>query len=259
MILDWRCLGYGINEPWDQRSKTKQDQFNKESNTKAEQFLKNDFLPQVSTDFEKILGRVKFDLKIDDEDPQTIVFEYPQAFKSSFLIPSVRLEVGALAAWTPSEETSLSPYLYEHYPTLFKGDFFRVRTVLPERTFWEKATILHHEANRPSDQKIPDRYARHYYDLYCIGNSEYKDKAFSHLDILQKVVDFKMKFYPRGWAKYEEATIPGIRLLPDEYRFDEIKSDYDKMQDMFFGEIPTFEALIQGLRKLESEIHQLKK
>ena len=35
-----------------------------------------------------------------------------------------------------------------------------------ERTFWEKATILHHEANRPEHLEMPQRYSRHYYDLY---------------------------------------------------------------------------------------------
>ena len=39
LILDWRVLGYGINEPWEKRSNTKQDAFNKEANQKAEVFL----------------------------------------------------------------------------------------------------------------------------------------------------------------------------------------------------------------------------
>ncbi len=59
----------------------------------------------------------------------------------------------------------------------------------------EKATILHHEANRPSNLKIPTRYARHYYDMYQIANSEYKDKAFSDVELLEKVATFKSKFY----------------------------------------------------------------
>ena len=31
LILDWRVLGYGIDEPWENRSNTKQDIFNKHS------------------------------------------------------------------------------------------------------------------------------------------------------------------------------------------------------------------------------------
>ena len=32
LILDWRVLGYSADEPWEQRSNTKQDAFNKEAN-----------------------------------------------------------------------------------------------------------------------------------------------------------------------------------------------------------------------------------
>lgn len=38
LILDWRVLGLSINEPWETRSKTKQDLFNKEINRLTEKF-----------------------------------------------------------------------------------------------------------------------------------------------------------------------------------------------------------------------------
>ena len=31
LILDWRVLGYRMTEPWDVRSKTKQEEFNREA------------------------------------------------------------------------------------------------------------------------------------------------------------------------------------------------------------------------------------
>ena len=116
----------------------------------------------------------------------------------------IRLEIGALAAWTPAELVDIVPYAAEQYPQLFKQKEVPVLTVAPERTFWEKATILHHEANRPEHLSMPQRYSRHYYDLYCMAKSPVKEKAFARLDLLQKVVDFKMKFYPRAWARYPE-------------------------------------------------------
>lgn len=38
LILDWRVIGYSFNEPWQERSNTMQDKFNKESNKKTEDF-----------------------------------------------------------------------------------------------------------------------------------------------------------------------------------------------------------------------------
>ena len=214
LILDWRVIGYSVDEPWKKRSNTKQDKFNKESNQKTEDFLKSEFVPRLESDFRDMLDE-EFHIRIDENDPQTVLFEYPKAFKSSYVVQAVRLEIGTLASWIPSEAVDIVPDIQKIYPMLFDGDYIEVRTVLPERTFWEKATILHHEANRPEELSIPKRYARHYYDLVCIANSRYKDRAFKSFELLEKVVQFKQKFYPRKWAKYEEATTETIRLMPD--------------------------------------------
>lgn len=46
-----------------------------------------------------------------------------------------------------------------------------VRTASPERTFWEKGTILRREANTPKGKAMPRRHSRHYYDIYRLGHS----------------------------------------------------------------------------------------
>lgn len=256
LILDWRVIGYNFDEPWQKRSNTKQDQFNKESNRKTEEFLKNEFVPQLERDFSSLLQE-KFYIRIEENDPQTVLFEYPRTFQSSYVTQVIRLEIGTLAAWTPAEVVHIVPELKKIYPQLFDGNVIEVRTVLPERTFWEKATILHHEANRPKELGIPKRYARHYYDLVCIGNLLDKNRLFETSELLEKVVQFKQKFYPRKWAKYEEATIKTIRLIPNKYRLKEIKEDYQNMTEMFFGDYPSFEDLMDSVLELEKEIHKI--
>ena len=127
-----------------------------------------------------------------------------------------------------------------------------------ERTFWEKATILHHEANRPEHLTMPQRYSRHYYDLYRMAMTPVKETAYAQFDLLKKVVDFKMKFYPRAWAKYEQA-IPGtLMLLPPKYRLDNLEVDYNAMKDMLYGEIPSFPVVMEALGTLEREINGIK-
>ena len=256
LILDWRYIGYSINEPWNNRSNTKQDKFNKETNQKTQDFLMLELLPQLQEDFSELLEDT-FALKIDQKDKQTILFEYPKTFTSTYLTQSVKLEIGALAAWIPSDIVTIVPELRKIYPMLFDGNGIEVRTVLPERTFWEKATILHHEANRPKELAMPKRYARHYYDLFCMANSIYKDAAFKNIKLLPKVVEFKKKFYPRGWAHYESATSKTIKLIPDDDRIEEIRTDYKEMQEMFFGTYPEFDYIIAVLRSLEDELHKL--
>ena len=130
-----------------------------------------------------------------------------------------------------------------------------IRTVAPERTFWEKATILHHEANRPELSPMPTRYARHYYDLFRMINSPVKAAAMKSIDLLRQVVAFKMKFYPRGWAHYEDAKPGTMKLVPPDSRMATLKSDYASMREMIFGDIPLFSDIMTSVRTLEEEIN----
>ena len=56
LILDWRVLGYGLNEPWEQRSNTKQHAFTKEAHSRAEAFRSDTLLPVLKEDRGNILG-----------------------------------------------------------------------------------------------------------------------------------------------------------------------------------------------------------
>lgn len=256
LILDWRVLGYSVDEPWEQRSNTKQDAFNKKANLRAEEFLSAKLLPTIKADLSAILGR-EAQLYILPEDPQTICFQYPKIIEDNSTLQVIRLEIGALAAWTPSIQKTISPYVAEYYPKAFSQPSTVVLTAAAERTFWEKATILHHEANRPEHLPMPSRYSRHYYDLYCIAHSDSKEQAFKKLILLKKVVDFKMKFYPRKWAQYELATPGTLKLLPPDYRLDALRKDYDAMANMMYGDHPDFDTLMTYIRKLETEINAL--
>ena len=116
-----------------------------------------------------------------------------------------------MAAWTPTQLVDISSYIAEKYPNVFEKRDIRILTTTAERTFWEKATILHQEAYRPENSKIPDRYSRHYYDLYCMAGTEVLDKALAQADLLEQVAEFKRKFYPRNWARYELARMDSIK------------------------------------------------
>ena len=254
LILDWRVLGYGWHEPWAQRSNTKQDAFNKEADLRAETFIREEFMPNFKEAISGELGR-ETTVSIEESNKQAIIFEYPRLFSSTSTLQAIRLEIGALAAWTPAQSAIITSYAAEQYRRLFSTPDTEVLTVAPERTFWEKATILHQEANRPNHLSMPPRYSRHYYDLYKMSVQPIKDLALADSDLLRRVVDFKTKFYPRSWAKYPDAVAGKLRLVPDGYRFCELSKDYEDMREMLFGEIPTLEEIMSGLEILEQEVN----
>lgn len=255
LILDWRLLGYGVREPWEDRSNTQQDLFNERANERSAAFLRDVFVPHVKSDLERELGRA-LDIAMDEYDPNTVVFRYPCAFSDESILREIRLESGALAAWTPAAYHAVRPYAADYYPQHFKNAETQVYTVEPERTFWEKVTILHREAMRtPERGPMPSRYSRHYYDLWCMIRAGTKDAALKKLDLLDEVVSFKRKFYRCSWARYEQATSKEIRLMPPEHALSDLKEDYRHMQNMIFGPRPPFEDILAAIQELEVEIH----
>ena len=130
LILDWRVLGYGENEPWEERSKSKQEQFNKEANQKAEIFLREQLLPVLQKELSEYFS-IEANVYIDEDDAQTINFQYPQLYTNQSILQVVRLEIGALAAWTPAASVSIQSYVAECYGDIFQKKTTEILTVRP--------------------------------------------------------------------------------------------------------------------------------
>ncbi len=218
LILDWRKIMNDEVNPWEERSKTKQDLFNKQINSEAAKFYKEELIPQLNSEMKEKLG--------DGE-------------------------------WMPSHETIVTPFAAEKYPDIFSQKDTSVLTIDVERTFWEKLTILHKIANFPEGKPLPARYARHLYDVYNMGNSWVKERAFKRKELLEKDVVFKQKFYYVKGAHYETATLSSIELLPKEAVLNALKEDYQAMRNMIYGNIPEFEEILEFLEKLQEEVHGL--
>lgn len=255
LILDWRILGYTNGEPWTQQSKTKQDKLNKEVDGKTAVFLREVFLPEVQEDFSRLL-KAPFSLYVNEDEPQTVNFAYPKIFEESAILNVVRMEIGALAAWTPIREAEVTSYAAECYPKVFNKPSTHILTVAAERTFWEKVTILHKEACR-TNGKFPVRYSRHYYDLYCMDKSPVKQNAYNDLALLERVVAFKDRFYPTGAARYDIAHPGTMKLMPPNDCIPILRDDYGHMRNMIFGKIPSFEEILDCIKRLENEINKL--
>ncbi len=256
LILDWRKIIDEATNPWEERSKTKQDLFNKQINSEAAKFYRNELVPKLNDEIKEKLEDGEW-IVIDDEDEMVVNFYYPQIFETEYLRSCVRLEIGPLAEWMPSHETVITPFTAEKYPALFKQKDTTVLTIDVERTFWEKLTILHKIAYFPEGKPLPARYARHLYDVYNLGNSWVKESAFERKELLEKDVAFKQKFYYAKGAHYETATLNSIELLPRESIKKELIDDYEAMRNMIYGNIPSFDEILLFLSELQDEVHKL--
>ena len=258
LIMDWRLLGYGIHEPWEERSKTKQDKFNKKAVADASEFLTKTFAPQMEKDMSSMIGRaVSVKMDPDDKEQCTVNFFYPHVFNTNYLRQEIRLEIGPLAEWVPSHPVTISSTAAEQFPNTFKQSGTVVSVVDVERTFWEKVTILHKTASSYEQKGIPIRYARHYYDLYQMSRSRVKEDAFSRKELLEQDVKFKLKFYYAKNASYETAQFGTVRLVPSEAAIKDLSIDYEHMKDMIYGEKPSFDEIMKSIATLETEINGL--
>ena len=93
--------------------------------------------------------------------------------------------------------------------------------------------------------------------LQAVSVTSDPNEAFKDIDLLKKVVEFKQRFYPSGWAKYELAKPGTMRLLPPSHVEKVLRDDYEAMRIMVFGEYPSFDDILKELRSLEGEINSL--
>ena len=254
LILDWQSIGVTTEEAWKARSVAQADKYNKKINAIAGEFIRNRFVPtlRILLSSSDIAGMT---VQTDEKDPSIANVFYPRSFNDGSILPAIRLEIGPLASWVPHGEFVIRPYAAEHFPNLFEKSDSCVRAIFAERTFWEKATILHREAHRAPGKPVPPRQARHYYDLAMMAENPVKDRALADLKLLGDVVAFKRHFYPCPWAQYENAKPGTMRLVPPSPAMKALEADYSSMQNMIFNEAPPFQEMMTKLRNLEKEIN----
>ena len=106
-------------------------------------------LPQLTRETGEILKATQkwsIDLDPDDPDKQTLLFQFPNALTTSmgaYSKPAVKIELGARSDHWPVEPANITPYVYDVISKSMARPATSLRVLSAERTFWEKATILH--------------------------------------------------------------------------------------------------------------------
>lgn len=209
----------------------------------------------------KLVTTEVWSLQTDEKDPdqQTLLFEYPSsmaAISADYIRRAVKIELGARADHWPQETKTVMPYVAEQFPHGFKDGSCVVKVLAVERTFWEKATILHAEFYRPAEKPMPERFSRHYCDCYELIRKGIASEASVQIHLLARVAEHKKLFFKSSWANYGEAAKGSLRLAPPEYRRKALREDYRKMEQMFFGEPPDFDRMLAGLIEWEQSFNK---
>lgn len=232
----------------------------------AQRFVAEIAMPLLNKAFGQSLETEEgwaLELDEDDRDKQTLLFRYPvicsyggfsNAFQTpGYIKPAVKLEFGARGEIEPHENRDIQPYVAEDFPDFFEQPIISVATLAAERTFWEKATILHalHHGS-----KLRDRMSRHYYDTFVMAEKGIADVALKQPELLQQVVHNKSLMFRDSKASYETATMTELKLIPTDDMLPALKKDYAAMQEMFMGDVPDFDTVMRRLARLEEQIQK---
>jgi len=261
--IDRSFLGFGgTNEPEAGASNKEKQRRIDGLKAACQQKIAKELLPALEAAIRaKVRDDEKWALRSDADDPdqQTLLFDYATSFPpdaTGYVRRMVKIEMGARADHWPSETKAITPYVAGQFPKGFKEGSYPVRVLSAERTFWEKATILHAEFHRPAEKAMPECFSRHYCDFYEMVRRGVGTSAVAKLDLLARVAQHKNLFFKTSWAHYNEAVKGSLRVMPPEHRLKALRDDYAKMQQMFFGEPPTFDNILALLRQWESQFNQ---
>ncbi|MES9903630.1 MAG: nucleotidyl transferase AbiEii/AbiGii toxin family protein [Sedimenticola sp.] len=155
IVIDRGALGFGgDNAPESAPSKKQTQKRLKALRVACQQCVSDRIHPAlidvISSDLPETL---EWTLEPDPDDPdgQTLLLFYPTAFpeQAAYLRRAVKIEMGARSDTDPAESIDVRPYISDAFPDLLSEPGARVRSVMPRRTFWEKAMLLHEETFRP--------------------------------------------------------------------------------------------------------------
>jgi Nucleotidyl transferase AbiEii toxin, Type IV TA system len=222
------------------------------------------FAPELERIAEQSLGKpaggkrwMEFQVDEDTHSP-VVLFHYPSSEPTGFeyLRRSVKMEFGSLTDQRPAGKHTIAPWIAQEFPDVLADFKCELVALELERTFWEKATILHAEYHRDAARSIRDRFSRHYSDTAAMATHANIASALANDDLRQHVADWKSRFFPSSWARYDLAKPGTFHLAPPQSRIIELEKDYLAMQPMFLNEPSSFAAVVKTLSDLESRINE---
>lgn len=251
----------GLEDPLDDdHSNTKRKRLNKQAAEKLTTYLRDHVGPHLAHVAATLPEGSRPTVTPEGEVVHVVYpSALPDTFEASYLQRQVLLEFGTRGSIEPRENRTISTYLEDAVEATDELRFptAQVMVMRAERTFWEKATLVHAEISRDR-LKFRDRYARHWYDLYRLSvHDAIGPAALSATSTFAQVIDIKAKQFHGAGVTYEDCGRGRLRLVPNGELLTHLHHDYRQMatSGMFVAEPPAFDDILEHLRELEHSIN----
>ena len=190
-------------------------------------------------------------------EPRVIHIRYQSLFDEDlpYLHSEVKLEAGARSLLEPTATAVVTSVIEDVLPVSTTIERVMIPTALAEKTFLEKAFLLH-ELFSSQTSKEAYRKSRHLYDLAQMMSTNIAARAIADDDLWNTIHHHRELFTSMRGVDYTPDIRKRIRLLPPDDVIDDWRSDYKDMQSsMIYGEKPTFEELMRKMAELENTFH----
>lgn len=243
---------------------TQKDNILDEIDERAKAYLAGKLHPAFERAIRDELGQGDWTLKVQKGSSRHwdyLDFSYPLSLAkedygfAEYNTPIVRIELVARGEHWPEQPGLVRPYAADAFPHLFTKREANVHALAVERTFWEKATLLHREYHVADTKEPKPGLTRHYSDLAVLADTVHGQAALGRIDLLTTVAEHKAVYFREPAARYDTARPGTLRLVPPESRLKGLRSDYAKMQSMFFDAPLSFDAVMERIQTLESQIN----
>lgn len=188
-------------------------------------------------------------------EPRKIHIAYESVYGnavSDYLKPEVLLEIGARSLFEPTSVARVKSFISEHSAINTDVADVDIVAALPEKTFLEKAFLLH-ELFTTSGCRMANRKSRHMYDLMQMMDEPFALQAVSNDELWQTIHHHREIFTSVKDVDYTPDIRKRIVLTPPEEFMKVWREDYNAMQEsmIYGGHIP-FEQLLERIRELQS-------
>ena len=224
VTIDYKSLDQSI-DPFDPKvSRSAREKYAELLKTKLAEHTKNVIRPHFENLVAQLTEKPPKPITISD-DGEKLFIPYPSRLGTA---ESVFLEFGGRNVISPNEEHPLRPYISAELPELQFPEA-TVRVLVPSRTFWEKATLIHVACIRSDPKLDADRQSRHWHDLAVLADHNIGKIAIPDLQLLQDVVKHKNVFFRASYTNYDTCLSGGLRLIPATPLLQALRVDYEKM------------------------------
>ena len=237
-------------------SKNQKKQYSERLKKYVRDYAQERVKPYLQSELDKLPTKKEHTIEVIKDEQIRVQYPPVAEYSDEYLKSEILIELGGRNAIDPKETHEIRPYIAStaegiSYPSS------RVDVLSPERTFWEKATLIHVECNRGYFTDNADRLSRHWYDLVMLAKHEKTRAAVKDREILADVVKYKKVFFNSSYANYDDCLSGKLKLLPKNEMRNQLQSDYEQMisSKMMYQEPPPFSDIIDAIEKIENQVN----